>query len=1164
MRLKRIELSGFKSFVDPVKIDLADGVTAIVGPNGSGKSNIVDAIRWVLGEHSARHLRGNVMDDLIFQGSETRPPVGVCDVELTFAVEPGRLSPPYHELDEIRVRRRLTREGGSDAFINGKAARLKDVVDLFLDTGVSTRAYAIIEQGAIARMISSKPEERRAILEEAAGVMKYRARRREAELKMNHTRQNLERVADLLEEVRTQCRSLKQQASRAERFKKMQQEWEGAQALALGIRYRRHAARCREMESALSDSRAAEEQQAAALAAAERALHEARERLVAHEEEAQRAQDALRQAEQERAELQRQAERQAGERRLLAEREQAMHQRIREAGERIAQLERELAEQQRKLEAEDDAALAQALAEAQEAEEAARREHDQARTARDAALAEFERIRNQREQAERQKQAAAQALERLTARAAALEAQRGELDARIRDADDALARLTSEAGKLRARREQAESELEAAQQRLDDLRARLAEAESALDEQLGETRSLRGEIQELEARARNRDIPETLVERLREAGATWVDEALQAPEGLERAVVAALRAEGGNARVPPSALPALLAILGETGDAPVAVHAGEAAAVAGSLADALELGDDHPLRPVFGDVLLVEHIADAPDALKARPDASAAVSRDGWRMEASGWLTPPAHEAGARRLAARRELARKRGLLARAEAELTRRRDAVQAIEAELTAQQQAWQAAHLALTEAQSAASNAEATLQRTTEELEALTARRHRLASELEDIAAERAHWDERQAGEDAPDPEQLAGAERRLNECNAAEARARQALDQRKNSRAAAEQALALHRQAMEAVRRECRRLEEEAARLAQRREQDKAALADVLREEEAAAAHEELDARLARAAETVERLHREMNEVRKQGHELQQAAHQAERAEREARAARQAAAETRQQREIALAAETARLQDMEAEIRQRCNEDAASLLARLEEAGEELDEEAALRRAAELEERLGRFGPVNLLAIEEYEQAAEREQFLSEQCADLESSLATLEDTIARIDRTTRQRFMEAFEQVNARFRETFPRLFGGGRAELRLDSDDVQTAGVEVIAQPPGKRLQDIDLLSGGEKALTAVALVFSIFRLKPAPFCVLDEVDAPLDDANVGRFGEMVREFADQVQFLAITHNKVTMQMANRIIGVSMPEPGVSRIVGVDLDTMEEELQAAG
>ncbi|HXH64856.1 MAG TPA: chromosome segregation protein SMC, partial [Mariprofundaceae bacterium] len=317
------------------------------------------------------------------------------------------------------------------------------------------------------------------------------------------------------------------------------------------------------------------------------------------------------------------------------------------------------------------------------------------------------------------------------------------------------------------------------------------------------------------------------------------------------------------------------------------------------------------------------------------------------------------------------------------------------------------------------------------------------------------------------------------------------------------------------------------------------------------------HADLDRHLAGAVAEVDRMHRELSELRQQGHALQQAAHEQEQAERQARQRLQEGASRRQEMEVRIAADEARLQDLADEIGQRCHVSAAELLQRLQAMDEPPDAQAVLSQARDMEDRLERFGPVNLLAIEEYEQASERERFLSEQAKDLEASLETLGETIARIDRTTRQRFREVFEQTNALFQQTFPRLFGGGRAELRLDSDDVLTAGVEVIAQPPGKRLQDVSLLSGGEKALTAVALVFSIFRIKPAPFCVLDEVDAPMDDANVGRFGEMVRELTADVQFLAITHNKITMQMADRLIGVSMPEPGVSRIVGVEMDARE-------
>jgi len=1165
LRLKRIELAGFKSFVDPVKIDLADGITAIVGPNGSGKSNIVDAIRWVLGEHSARHLRGGVMDDLIFQGSETRPPVGVCDVELTFAIEPGQLASPYHELEEIRVRRRLTREGGSDAFINGKMVRLKDVVDIFLDTGVSTRAYAIIEQGSIARMISAKPEDRRAMLEEAAGVMKYRARRREAELKMNHTRQNLDRVMDLLEEVRTQCRSLKQQASRAERFKKLQDEWQQTQALSMGIRYRQNLIRCREGQKQLEEAKTGEAQAASQHAGAERKLADARQQLIKHEEQAQEVQDKLREAEQIRSELQQQAERHAGERRLLTERKQTLEQRIHRESERSQRLQQEIKAIETRCNSEDDHVLQQALAEAKSAEEEARGKHEAQRRRRDEMLAEFERIRSHHEGSERRREQAEAALGHLRERESLLRGRREEIEAQLKQLDTLQSKAAQEANLCEQHQKQAAAELKTAQQQLDAIREERAEAEIALTGQSGEMRRLHGEIQELRVRASSHDVPDSVRNELRKAGVTWVDEALQAPEGLELAAAATLRAQGANAQLPDNpGLAGLAESIRQARELPVAFHTGSAGSeIHSSLAQAMRMDAEHPLYPMFKQVLLVDDIVNAADALAAEPAACAAVSRDGWRMESTGWLVPPAHQASANRMSAQRELTECQREIEQVEHRLNVCEQTFEKVEKGVLQQQHAWQQAHITLAEAQSTAQGKHAEVQRLEAESHALTTRLQRLKTEIDEIEQERQHWSSQITAETVPDPAQLTEAKKAWDAQNELETQSRQYLDQLKNSRAAAEQALALHQQASENLDREKQRLNNELSQLEQQHQQDKAALASIASDILQAEKRSEMDQSLRAASESVDRAHMELNNIRQQGHALQQAVHEADRDEHQQREQVRQAVENRQQREIALSAETTRLQDMEDEIRGRCQRTGEELVREMDSMEGDLDEEIMLRKSGELEERLNRFGPVNLLAIEEYDQAAERERFLAEQSEDLESSLATLTDTIGRIDRTTRQRFMETFEQANAYFKQTFPRLFGGGKAELRLDSDDLQSTGVEVIAQPPGKRLQDIELMSGGEKSLTAVALVFSIFRIKPAPFCILDEVDAPLDDANVGRFGELVQEFAGTVQFLNITHNKVSMQMSSRIIGVSMPEAGVSKIVGVDLESLEQEAVAA-
>jgi len=1154
MRLKRLELAGFKSFVDPTRIEFGQGITAIVGPNGCGKSNIVDALRWVLGEHSARHLRGGVMDDLIFQGSDSRPPVAICDVELTFAIEKGTLASPYHEMNEISIRRRLTRDGGSDAFINGKMARLKDIVDLFLDTGISTRAYAIVEQGSIARMVTSKPDERRLIFEEAAGVMKYRSRRREAERRMKDTRQNLDRAIDLLEEVRSQCRSLKQQASRAERFKKLQDEFSRMQSVSLGLRYQELQARFKDSEQQLVQMRSLEAETASQLAATEKTVATARGRLVEHENEAQVIQDQLRQAEKQRADLQQQAERMAGERRLLVERKISLQSRIDDAQQQQQQLSELAARAASQLAEQNDDALQTQKLDATTAVEKSRQLYQQAGLQRDTLLAEYERLRQSSEQADSQKRKAEQALQRLDHREQQLNARLAEIKQQIQEQKSASEQADSALAKAQKNRQQHELDLSSAQQQLDACRTERESAMQALSEKETGLGELKGIVQELRGRTKNQDVSDAFRDALRAKGAIWMDESLDVPEGLEAAVAAALRGRSADVRIPANPdLQNWQQTLNQAADTPIALFGGNNPASAtetDSLADAMGLQADHPLFDVFAPVLLIDDIKDGPAT-----DAYC-VSRDGWRYEPNGWLVPPAGNRGAKRIATQRLLRDKEAALLKAESALTQTRQHFTQAEATLEKQQEVWQQAHLNAARSESEQHTAEALVSRLQTEGNALHERQQRLQSDLKDVAEERSHWQSQIVAAADVDQDRIDQAKVQLDEQNERLQSTEQALNQARSQLAQAEQALALFAQAKDNLSSEHDRLLLEQDKLKAQLNADTNRLQQAEEELAKASSSSDLDQALADAASAVDAAHKAMNAIRQGGHELQQAQHEAERAERLARQQQQLASEQRQAVELTQATEATRLQDVEDDILHRCQMTAEALLNQIADTETQEDAEVILNRARELEERLGRFGPVNLLAIEEYDQAFERENFLAEQAADLEASLATLADTISRIDRTTKQRFQEVFEQTNAIFQKTFPQLFGGGRAELRLDSDDILTAGVEVIAQPPGKRLQDIGLLSGGEKALTAVALVFSIFKIKPAPFCVLDEVDAPLDDANVGRYGEMVRELSSSVQFLSITHNKITMQQADRLIGVSMPEPGVSRIVAVDMESV--------
>ncbi|MFC1567875.1 chromosome segregation SMC family protein, partial [Pseudomonadota bacterium] len=819
MRLKRLELAGFKSFVDPTKIEFGDGITAIVGPNGCGKSNIVDAIRWVLGEHSAKHLRGGVMDDLIFQGSETRPPVALCDVELTFAVAKGQLPSPYHEMEEIRIRRRLTRDGGSDGFINGKMVRIKDIIDIFLDTGISTRAYAIVEQGSISRMITAKPEERRALFEEAAGVMKYRSRRRESELKMNSTRQNLERVTDLLEEVRSQCRSLRQQSSRAERFKALQDECEQLQARSFGIRYRQLGQQMDAIRLTLAEKQTQEAEMAKRHAASEAAFAKAREALVAHETEAQIKQDNLRSSEQQRAALQQQAERMAGERRLLAERKSGLAQRIEEMQQRTTILTEEIERLKQQMESSDDSRLQKVRSEATEALAAVEEDFAKAREKRDQLLAEFERLRSEFENQEKRRQQAQSALERLGQRHQIVQGQFEEARNQLQTGETAIMEARNAAANAEKRVAEATEALENAQAELDRFRKEREDAISQRAESEKRVRALRGESQELTAQLAHQDVPDRLREQMRSRGAIWIDESLQVPEGLEQAVAAALRGREADVSLPANpSLSEWQELCIEAKDAPIAMFAAglvEQNHSDKSLALSIGLTAEHPLFNVFSHIHLCE------DIFNTTPSKGCSlVSRDGWRLEPDGWLIPPAQGHTARRLTLQRRQRECEAELKKAEQSLQVSEDSVQKAEDALTLQQQSWQKMHLAATESESDLRSAQANLKRLEEGLTSLNDRIAHLTRENEEIGKDIQHWQEQRDGVSSTDQKQQLDAKEKLDAQAAEQQCCEQLLQQARSELASANQALALHQQAIENLQREERRITQEIEQLNER--------------------------------------------------------------------------------------------------------------------------------------------------------------------------------------------------------------------------------------------------------------------------------------------------------------------------------------------------------
>ncbi|MCX7962419.1 MAG: chromosome segregation protein SMC [Burkholderiales bacterium] len=1169
MRLTQIRLSGFKSFVDPTVIHLPGNLVGVVGPNGCGKSNVIDAVRWVLGEMRAAALRGDSMQDVIFNGAANRQPLARAAVELLFDNSLGRIGGPWSRYAEISVKRVIQRDGESSYFINGTPVRRRDITDMFLGTGLGPRAYAIIEQGMISRVIEARPEELRVFLEEAAGVSRYRERRKETERRLADTRENLARVTDIRAELGAQIEKLEAQAKVAARYRELQQELRVKQQLLWYLRRRDAAAERARHAEAIARTEAALEAETAQLRALEGRLAQARS---AHDEAAERlnaAQAALYGANAEVARHEAELRHAEAARESLAARRRERRAQLDSAREQRAQLTQSLHAWVARHAERRDAAARTAEASAAEtarlpqAERAYRAAQEQLAAAR-AALAREEGAAQLEEQAAVHLR---RALESLEARRARLQAELAEL---VEPPADAIAESEARIAALGAAIAEAQRALEQAHEEAAAAEAAKAQAARALEQA----------VRAHAAAAAQRD---TLVQVQAQAEAN-------APlaEWLERKGLAALPRLWQRIRIEPGWETAVESVLRERLHA---LEAGEAAALRA-------LGDEAPPVkasfyapsdlpapvPPAASLAAKVHCADAALAhavgewlagaivCEGRPDASAlaALAPGAFYVDRAG------HRYTAHTLALHAPDAADAGMLAR-QAEI----DALEGRVAELARAAQAARA-HLAacdaaLAERLAALEHARARIaeherERHASEIAALTLRqaRERWRERSAQIQRELGEIAEAQAADEA----RLAAAGAALARLAANIAGARDALAEAQAAYDAAAAALAEQREraaSAERAAQEARFAEREAA--AKIGELDGAVkLIDAqidAAEREAA----RLDAELARdpipalrdalAAAVEARLAREQSLA--EARATLEAAASALRALDEERLRRQAACAPLREslEELRLKEQAARLS---------LEQFAAQLAESGADEAQLAQAEAGAPRPASLQTEIARaaqaladLGAVNLAALEELAAARERKQFLDAQSADLEEAAKTLEDAIRRIDRETRELLRETFDAVNGHFGTLFPQLFGGGEARLVLTGEEILDAGVQVVAQPPGKRNSTIHLLSGGEKALTAIALVFALFQLNPAPFCLLDEVDAPLDDANTLRFCELVKRMSAQTQFLFITHNKITMEMASHLIGVTMPESGVSRVVAVDVAEalrMREELAA--
>jgi len=1218
LRIKSLQITGFKSFVDKTAFTFKyDGITGIVGPNGCGKSNVVDAIRWCMGEQSPRRLRGKGMEDVIFAGSEARAPVGMAEVILNFDNADGLAPPQFASYAEIQVARRLYRSGESEYLLNKTPCRLRDVHDFFRDTGIGTRGYTIVEQGSIALLVSAKPEERRGLIEEAAGISKYKARRREAERKLEATEQNLLRATDVLGEIRRQISSLERQAKKAARYKRLR-ALQRILELSLAADERRELLAALEqargrlttlrdgvsgVEARLAGQEAALEQRRLDLAERERVLTQGNEVLFELRGQIKELESQISYERRERASLAETAEARRAEReQLLAQLAAAREEEARQADE-LRAVEAALAE--------EGYAMRGAEAEAARAGEA---------------------LRGLEQRREAESQALVEVLTRIARsedRVAALEDRRADLDRRLRSADEQLSVQQSEASQVDREQDRLEDGLRNLLAERDRLMGLLREAipqhERAQERVREATEALAGRRELRETRRARLASLQELLERSEDVG-EGARHLLGLPEE-ERTALGLRGLVRDLLEVDPEVERAVEAVLADKAEGLVVAGGGEAVQALGELRRAragrgvlvlqrpapeepqgfVPLGE--PLlahvrpRPGFeslGQPLLAALLAgvnlvdDLDEALtlygQGRIPATF-VTRSGDVLSPDGVLRgggAAAQSGILTRVREARELEAEVSGLDREVLELGRVQRACE--QALATAQDELENLRNRHHTAALAVA-NHEKDLERTRERVKAIgeahegrVAERSEFISEVEALEEEgarlasllvgaREERQRRQRGLDTLGLEVGSAArelsrletlvtERRVQHGSRREVceRLRSGLER---SRAAAEET-GLWIQRREA---EIHTSEERREDLARSMQQAEASLALRLSEEEGA---------------------RASNEEKRDAYEMQAAAvRELEEAARAVRIDLESQRDEAQQAELGLREGELQLRHMEESVGERWSVDLATWKpptpaldpepapepepVPVSEPGIEpqrdarreareiaelmaLDGDGRRERVGQLRKRIEAIGEVNLGAIEEHEELRERFRFLDEQKTDLEASVAQLREAIARINRTSRKRFRETFEAVNARFQENFPRLFRGGKAALALsEGEDILEAGIEIMVQPPGKRMQSVNLLSGGEKTMTAIALLVSIFQVKPSPFFLLDEVDAALDDANIGRFNEIVQEMSQNSQFLVITHNKRTIEVSHLLYGVTMEEKGVSKLVSVEL-----------
>lgn len=1162
MRLKSIKLAGFKSFVDPTTVSFPTNLSAVVGPNGCGKSNIIDAVRWVMGESSAKNLRGESMTDVIFNGSSTRKPIGQASIELIFDNSDGTIKGEYAGYAEISIRRKVTRESQNTYYLNGNKCRRRDITDIFLGTGLGPRSYAIIEQGMISRLVESKPEELRVFIEEAAGISKYKERRRDTENRMNRTRENLERLTDIRDELGRQLSRLERQSQAAikySEFKKLERE---LKAQLQALRYQLLAAESDAKQKVITELELTVE-----ASVTERVHHDSaiEKHRTAHSELSDKFNEVqgryysigadIARIEQT---IQHASER---ERQLKIDLDQVVRD-CSEAEEHLSTdvsksegWEAELLEIEPDLEmikeAEEDSGGA--LVESEEAMHLWQQEWDHFN----------QKAAEPRQQAEVQQSRIVyleQVQRRVLERIEKLEIERDNLV--VGDVKEEIDELEESLAESSMILDDKKIQIEGLSEQVEERRDSVQSVSDKRDTVKDELQTAKGRLASLEAlqQAAMAGDSETANEWLEVQGLKDYPRLVEKISVEDEWSIAAEVVLGKSLQAvfTDSAIDEMSSKLQELSKGELMlVHSGSASASSPEMLLS-KITTDIDLSSLLTGVMVADSITEALSKRSSLKAGESIVTKDGM------WL-------GLNWIKVIKEGDEHRGVIARKE-EIATLKERTSTLDEEAVALSEQLDEIRNNLKDAESKREILRSEIDGHAREEGEIRAQLSGKKSKVEQVleGRERSERDIDEAKSQlASESENLVEARTILHDAITAmesdtEDREK-LLSQRDEIRSTLDvarqtarhdkdkaHALAMRHQSvktqLESVRQGIQRLTEQMQRLSERKDTLQSSLSD---SQEPAVEHQmELEGHLEKRISVEQKL----GEARKEMEESETALRLSEKSRSQVE---QALGGIRSNLEsVRLEAQT--LDVKRQSLKQQLADDELDIDEVVENLEEDIVESALEEELEKIGNRISRLGAINLAAIDEYKTESERKNYLDSQNEDLEDALETLEGAIKKIDRETRTRFKETYDQVNIGLQELFPKVFGGGHAYLELTGEDLLDTGIAIMARPPGKKNSTIHLLSGGEKALTAIALVFSIFRLNPAPFCMLDEVDAPLDDANVGRYARMVEEMSEHVQFIYITHNKSAMEMAHQLLGVTMHEPGVSRMVTVNVDEAAE------